>query len=354
MFFREIPIFVAVKAEREHLTEVFAELGRRLRDFGDEGQSRHAIERATAANPWFTPESIVASVESIREQMLDGEKLRRWVAAYPAPDTPRSVGLITAGNIPLVGFFDMLCVLISGHRLFLRASSKDSVMMQFMTDKLRDIDPALSIAELADDSPIDAVIATGSDNTNRYFRSRYATIPALLRGSRSSVAVLGGDETAQELEGLASDIFSYSGLGCRNVSHLLVPGGYDFAPLETALRSYGNINPKYINNYRQRAAMLSIQGYAFSQGPFYILREDAGFPAYISEITWHTSEGGLTESWLREHDPLIQCVVGRVVHPRQVAFGRSQCPSLTDYPDAVDVMEFLAGIQFGASKPPKQ
>lgn len=338
-----------INTERHHLVDVFAELGRRLGDFGDKEHSRRAIERATAANPWFTPEGIVAAVESIREQMLDGEKLRRWAAAYPAPDTPRSVGLITAGNIPLVGFFDILCVLISGHRLFLRASSKDSVMTQFMTDMLRDIDPALPIAGLADDSPIDAVIATGSDNTNRYFRSRYASIPALLRGSRSSVAVLGGDETTRELEGLASDIFSYSGLGCRNVSHLIVPGGYDFAPLETILRSYEKINPKYMNNYRQRAAMLAIQGCTFSQGPFYILREDADFPAYISEITWHPSEGGLTESWLREHDPLIQCVVGRVVHPRQVAFGRSQCPALTDYPDAVDVMEFLAGLQVGAS-----
>lgn len=333
-----------MKTDREKLIGVFAELGRRLDNFGMTGDSRKAITQAIAENGWFTPESIISAVGSIRQEMLAEFALRKWTAAYPVITVPKNIGVVMAGNIPLVGFFDILCVLASGHRLHFKASSKDRALTEYIISRLRSVDAELPVYELGSTMP-DAVIATGSDNTNRYFRSLYSNIPAIFRGSRSSAAVLDGSETQAELEGLASDIFSYSGLGCRNVSHLILPPGYDFGRLKDTFDKWKPVNAKYMNNFRQRSAMLAVEGKAHDKGRFYVLREDDSFPSYISEITWHTPAGSDgADKWLLDNDRQIQCVVGRTGHPRGVEFGRSQSPSLTDYPDAVDTMNFLARI----------
>ena len=215
-----------MKHDKENTIAVFAELGRRLETFGRDAASRAAIARASAENGWFSHGDITNSVASIRKTMLDQQALQAWAASYPTVTTPKNVGVIMAGNIPLVGFFDLLCVIVSGHSLFLKMSSKDKALMSYMISQLTEIYPQIPIYELGDSTP-DAIIATGSDNTNRYFRSRYGHLPAIFRGSRSSAAVLDGNETPEELAGLADDIFTYSGLGCRNVSHLILPPGYD-------------------------------------------------------------------------------------------------------------------------------
>ena len=345
MFFYEIHIFVTMKTRREYLTDIFVELGLRIADFGRSDNDMRIIDMATAANGWFTRNSITQAVGQIRSRMLSEEALTQWLSAYPVTQRQCNVGLITAGNIPLVGFFDMLCILISDHKLFYKPSSKDIVMTEFILNILRDIDPSLPIYPLGEETDPDAIIATGSDNTNRYFRSRYGNIPSIFRGSRSSVAILDGKETKTQLDSLAYDIFSYSGLGCRNVSHLILPEGYDFSQLEASLSGYDDINPKYMNNYRQRAAMLKTENKQFINGGFYILREQDDFPAYISEITWHISHDNTeTQKWLETHDSQIQCIVGMTSHPRGVDFGCSQSPALNDYPDAADVMDFLTHI----------
>ncbi|MDL2319964.1 hypothetical protein LJC45_02390 [Alistipes sp. OttesenSCG-928-B03] len=390
------------------MIEVFAELGRRLADFGRDERSQRVIEQAVAANRWFTRAGIMRAVDAIRLRMLDHSALSEWLARYPELPVGgakrRNVGVIMAGNIPLVGFSDLLCVTVAGHTCLYKPSSKDTPLVEYITDILRDIEPAIAPRPLAagrsaSDGTVageafggagkpestgteanrtdaedafdagwlasnetnasdtaaagsygaivpDAVIATGSDNTNRYFRALYGNIPAIFRGSRSSLAVLRGDETPDELDGLADDIFSYSGLGCRNVSMLFVPRDYDVTALARRLTCHGSPNPKYTNNYRQHRALLQMQGIEFSDGGFFLIRGGGGFPAAVSEIVCmrYNSDSEVAQ-WIAAHDGEIQCIVGRgISHPRATGFGLSQSPSPYDYPDGVDIMQFLTNL----------
>ena len=321
--------------------EVFAELGRRLARVTD---SDAAVAEACRANGWFRPAEVCRALRAIAADMLDGERLAEWMAAYPSLPVaePRNVLVIMAGNIPAVGFSDLLCVCMSGHRCLIKPSSKDRATIEFIVSQLRDIEPSIPI-EFYDSQRIDAVIATGSDNTNRYFRARFGAVPSLLRGSRSSVAVLTGDESEEELQGLSEDIFAYSGLGCRNVSLIFTPcGRLPEIPAPT------DVNPKYANNYRQTRAVAAMHGERFVDLGCAILTEGSEFPAELSRINYLCYDSPEeVDEWLAAHDAELQCVVSRRVelHPRAAGFGRAQHPQLTDYPDAVDVMAFLAKIQ---------
>ncbi len=333
---------------RKRRLNTFETLGDRLFAFGRDAVSEWVIAEACRENKWFTPADILRAVDAIRNEMLDVEKLRGWLAHYPAlPATDaRSVGVIMAGNIPLVGFFDLLCVLVSGHRCLLKPSSKDRVLMNYIVAQLRQIEPGIPLFFYTGSEPIDAVIATGSDNTNRYFRSHYREIPALFRGSRASVAVLSGQEDKVALESLAEDIFSYSGLGCRNVSRLWVPRQYDLSMLLECLSQSAVPNRRYLNNYLQRRALLSLGGVSYLDGGFFLLREGDDWPVSVSEIVVSRYDRlEEVEEWLWGQECRIQCVVSdRIVHPRKVSLGRSQYPSLEDYPDGVDVLAFLSEI----------
>ena len=187
-------------------TEAFARLGRRLAGVA-EGDA--AVVEACRANGWFRPAEVCRALHAIADDMLDSGRLAEWLAEYPSlpVSEPRNVLVIMAGNIPAVGFSDLLCVCMSGHRCIVKPSSKDRATMDFIISALHDIAPSV-VVEYYDSQRIDAVIATGSDNANRYFRARYGDIPSLLRGSRSSVAVLTGDESPEELRGLSEDIFA--------------------------------------------------------------------------------------------------------------------------------------------------
>ena len=318
------------------MTEVFAELGRRLAAV-TEGDA--VVVGACRANGWFRPAEVCGALHASAAEMLGREALARWMAEYPSLPVgkARNVLVIMAGNIPAVGFSDLLCVCMSGHRCLVKPSSKDRATIDFIIATLREIEPSIAI-EYFDSQPVDAVIATGSDNANRYFRARYGSIPSLLRGSRSSVAVLAGDETADELRGLSADILKYSGLGCRNVSLIFAPRGH--VPEIPALK---DLNPKYRNNYIQTRAVAEMRGLPFIDTGCAVLAEKRAFPVELSRINYsfYDSTEEVAE-WLRLHDSELQCVVSRCIdHPRRVGFGRAQHPLLTDYPDAVDVMRFL-------------
>lgn len=334
--------------------EPFVELGKRLETFGRTAASQRIIAAAIAANPWFSAASITAAVEAIRTEMLQRDRLEAWLAPYRLPvAAPKRVLVVMAGNIPLVGFFDLLCVTVSGHRCLVKPSSKDRVLLQFVLDELRAVDPALPVSLYNDSSnenggscsreAIDAVIATGSDNTNRYFRAAYAGLPTLLRGSRQSVALLTGDETEAERAGLAEDIWLHNGLGCRNVSLLLLPEGLPFPALRPP-----QLSDKYRNNYRQTRVLLEMTGTPFLDLGGAVVVEQEGFPQALSALAcrrYRTEAEAL--AWLAEHDREIQCVVARSIsHPRRVDFGAAQHPRLTDYPDAVDVIAFLERISY--------
>ena len=243
----------------KNVIDLFSELGARLCGFGADDVTQAVMEAACRANGWFTPADVRRAVGAIARDMLSREKLEAWLGNYPAVPVavPRRVLVVMAGNIPLVGFFDLLCTVVSGHRCLLKPSAKDTVLMEYVVGQLRDIDASVPVEFYDGVSPVDAVIATGSDNANRYFRAQYAGIPALLRGNRQSVAVLGGRETPAQLTALADDIWAYSGLGCRSVSLLFLPEGYDLQ-----LRM-PEVNVKYRNSYRQQKALLTMGGQPF-------------------------------------------------------------------------------------------
>ena len=322
--------------------ETFSALGARLLGFGDDDATRAVMDAACRANGWFAPADVRRAVRAVACDMLQREKLEAWLANYPALPVaaPRRVLVVMAGNIPLVGFFDLLCVLVSGHGCLVKPSAKDSVLMEYVVGLLREIDPSVPVGLYDGTSPVDAVIATGSDNANRYFRTQYAGIPALLRGSRQSVAVLSGRETEAQLEGLADDIWAYSGLGCRSVSLLFVPEGYDLRLRMPA------VNEKYRNNYRQQKALLTMTGRPFRDLGSAVAVEERAFPAALSRIACSRYKTlGEVEAWLAQHDAELQCVVSECVsHGRRTGFGRAQSPALTDYPDDRDVIAFLAAL----------
>lgn len=320
-------------------------MGERLATFGEDAASQGVIAQAVAENEWFTPQEIICAVDAIRSEMLHPDKLNDWLASYDfSAAAPKRVAIIMAGNIPLVGFFDLLCVVASGHRAIVKPSGKDRVLMRHIIGLLRDIEPDVAVEEVDDDSLAasapDALIATGSDNSNRYFKSLFGDIPKLLRGNRHSVAILSGRESADELKGLESDIFLYSGLGCRNVSMLFVPRGYELTIEGSAA------NSKYRNNYLQNRALMTMSGERFVDTGSCLLTADGEFPAAISRVAVREYDDiREVEAWLAAHDEELQCVVtSSLQHSRAVPFGHAQHPRLTDYPDDRDVMKFLAEI----------
>ncbi len=317
---------------------LFVAWGERLRSFGSSEESQRVIAEACRANGWFTPAEVRRAARAIADGMLRRETLETGLAAYPVPvAVPRRVLVVMAGNIPLVGFLDLLCVVASGHHCIVKPSAKDRILMEYVVEQLRELDPEVPVEFYDGRSPVDAVIATGSNNARRYFRARYAGIPALLRGSRQSVAVLSGEETPEQLAGLADDIAAYSGLGCRSVSRLFLPEGYR---LQLQLPS---ANPKLRNDFLRSRALLTMQGRPFIDLGSRLAVEEEEFPASLSRLAYshyrNLSEG---EAWLAAHDEEVQCVVSTCVsHSRRTGFGCAQSPSLSDWPDERDVLRWL-------------
>lgn len=336
----------------DHRMEVLEALAAFLQK-GD-ASLQHIIEKASNINPWFTPDNCFRALRSIRDVYLDGEGLRAWAHHYSVPQLvskPQTVALVFAGNIPLVGFHDWLSVFISGHRAMIRCSEKDNVLMPWLLDWLATKFPGAEAHWIFVDQlkHFDAVIATGSDNSARYFRAYFSKFPHIIRPNRNGVAVLYGDESLEQLDALTDDVFSYFGLGCRNVSHLFVPEGYDFQPLLGVLDRRGDVmdSHRYRNNYDYQLALLLLNKATFYQTGNLLLKED---PALISPVsTLHYSsyrdKSGLLQR-LSELAGGIQCIVSTrpisgcvVLEP-----GMTQKPGLRDYADEVDTMLFLSQL----------
>ena len=326
-------------------TEIFEELGRRLAEFGNDDTSQEVVAQAMAENEWFSEGDIRYAVEAIRGEMLDAEKFSKWLSFYPSAVScdAKRVAIIMAGNIPLVGFFDLMCVLASGNIPYVKPSSKDRVLEGYIERLLREIEPKLCIERYTENAEYDAVIATGGDSANLYFRTTFAGTPCLMRGSRHSVAVLSGKENEAEMALLADDIFIHSGLGCRNVSLVFVPRGNELS-LPTR-----KMCDAYHNNYRQCRALLTMQGVEFDDlGEAVVVKQPkAEFPRFLSQINVvEYDDVADVRAWLAENDESLQCVVSNIegLHSRCVAFGRAQSPTLFDYADERDTMQFLLSI----------
>lgn len=325
------------------MIDIFSTLGLRLRDFEADAHSAHIIAQAIAANEWFSETDIKMAIDAICQEFLSREKLQQWVAQYDLTSIPRRrVAIIMAGNIPLVGFYDLMCVLMCGHAAYVKPSHKDSVLINYIISELKSIAPDIPIYDYVPAEQVDMVVATGGDSAAAHFRKLYADLPTLIRGSRHSVAVLDGKESAAEIEGLQRDVFSYSGLGCRNVSLVFLPRG-----TELKLNVPENLGVMYRGNYLSQRALMMMSGVEVHDLGFCLTRESREYSNAISCINYAFYDDlAEVEAWLAEHDESLQCVVSHCVkHPRVVSFGRAQYPALDDYADGVDVMKFLIGSE---------
>ena len=304
--------------------------------------------KAMEQNEWFGRGDIDYALDAICDQYLSPAKLAEWLSHYPTLPTiePKVVGVVAAGNIPLAAFFDILCVVVAGHRCRVKYSSKDAVLMPAVCEALvRELGWPIEPMALGDN--VDALIASGSDTAMESLGQIYGTIPALLRGHRSSVALLDGSEQADTLALLAHDIFRYNSMGCRNVTLILKPATMPTEQVVGALASGAALVAKgYINNYRQAIATAMLTGGNVIGGGHFVAEEKWEFPLRLAQVNIATYQT-LSEAteWIANHDSEIQCVVTDAVsHPRKAPFGEAQRPTLTDWPDGVDVMHFLQTI----------
>lgn len=298
-------------------------------------------------NGWFTKENIHFALKSWSE-LLTEENLKEWLSDYDLKkNTPKSVAIIMAGNIPLVGFHDFLVTLITGNTVLVKLSSNDRVLLPFLANYLIDSEPTLKERVHFTENRLegfDAVIATGSNNTSRYFEHYFGKKPNIIRRNRNSIAVLTGKETTEELSALGEDIFRYYGLGCRSVSKLFVPKGYDFTPFFESVYSYNPIinQAKYANNYDYNKAVYLMSEFKILENGFLMLKEDESYASPIASTfyEYYDSLDDLKKNLSQEAEK-IQCIVAQGVLEDEVPFGHTQKPSLTDYADGVDTVDFL-------------
>ena len=344
----------------------FVELGNFLRQFSEEGNDKASsvlkndlffddfaslIVLSQSHTGWFTPEQVQFSVQSWAKALTE-DNLNQWLSNYDfSKNEPKKVGLVLAGHIPLVGFHDFLSVLISGHDVLVKTSSNDQYLLKFLANYLIAVEPNLNSKITFVEGKLegfDAVIATGSNNTARYFEYYFKDKPSIIRKNRNSVAVLDGTETFEDLVGLGEDIFRYFGLGCRNVSKLFVPKGYNFDNFFKAMYEYRDViqYEKYANNYDYNKAVFLMSNFQLLDNEFLTIKEDVSYASPISSVFYEFYEN-LEEiaTRLNADAEQIQCVVSKNLIPNSVTFGQTQQPKLWDYADNVDTLAFLNSLK---------
>ncbi len=305
------------------------------------------------SNPWFTPQNIEFAINALA-RALSGDNLHKWTAMYPMTaqnKNAKKIGVISAGNIPLVGFHDFLSVLISGHFYIGKLSSKDDKLLPLLIDMLIDIEPEfqnLIRIEKHKLQNFDAVIATGSNNSARYFEAYFGKHPHIIRHNRNSVAVLTGKESKDDLKNLCDDIFMYFGLGCRNVSKLFVPDNFNLDRLFEASANYADIinHNKYANNYDYNRAVYLMDLKPFFDNGFFMLKEDLAMISPISVVYFERySDIETVKQRLTLEKNNLQCIVSNHKFSDDVLdFGQTQYPQLWDYADNVDTLNFLINL----------
>ncbi len=349
MGFHFLTVYMSI-FNKSYLIQILTELGRRLSQPDAQLQQLAATEQHL--NPWFTPQNVEQAIQAIASS-LEEAQLEQWLSDYElTKHGPKKVGLILAGNLPLVGFHDVLCVLVSGNIAQIKASTQDARLIRYVLQVLTDIEPAFkSNYEFVERLlGFDAIIATGSNNTSRYFEYYFSKVPHIIRKNRNSVALLTGHENKEQLNSLGKDIFDYFGLGCRNVSKLLVPKGYDFVPFFEAIEPYYTISQhyKYHNNYDYNKAIYLVNRDKHFDNGFLLLKEDTRLASPLAVVFYEEyADLASAQHKLIELKDQIQCVVSNVpiqVDNQVVDFGKSQQPALWDYADGIDTMQFLLSI----------
>jgi hypothetical protein len=344
---------------------VFVTLGRFLDQFKEDQSSKdpkvlqndlfyddflNLIHLSQSHNGWYTPKQVYFSIDSWA-QALTHENLDQWLANYDFSEVnPKTIALILAGNIPLVGFHDFISVLLSGHQVLVKTSSDDQHLLPFIAKYLIAIEPKFTNKIKFVSGKLenfDAVIATGSNNTARYFEYYFKDKPSIIRKNRNSIAVLNGSETKEQLTALGEDIFRYFGLGCRNVSKLFVPKGYSFDAFFEAIFEYQEVihYEKYANNYDYNKAVFLMSNFKLLDNGFLTLKEDSSHASPISSVFYEFYEDiESVKEKISNQEDAIQCVVSNNLIPNSISFGQTQRPQLWDYADNVDTISFSLTI----------
>ncbi|NHN24642.1 acyl-CoA reductase [Flavobacterium jejuense] len=350
---------------QNEIKESFIELGRFLKQFSNENYIKNEtvknntlfhddfiqlIELSQSHNGWFTKDNVCFSIASLANA-LTKENLDKWLSSYNfSAVKQKNVGLILAGNIPLVGFHDFLSVLISGHKVVIKTSSSDQHLIEFLAKYLISLDNRLKEKITFAEGKLenfDAVIATGSNNTARYFEYYFKEKPSIIRKNRNSVAILTGKETKEDLIPLGEDIFRYFGLGCRNVSKIFIPKDYNFDNFFNAIFEYQEIikYEKYANNYDYNKAVYLMSNYKLLDNGFLTLKEDNSYSSPISSLFYEYYDNlDELEKKLQNDVEKIQCIVGKDSFLKSINFGQTQLPNLWDYADNIDTIEFLVTL----------
>ncbi len=323
-------------------------LGTQLMSQG--GVPENVALKAKVLNPWFTVENVQKATIEIAKAYLDEKKLKAWLSDYTSPksESPKNVGLLLAGNIPLVGFHDVLCTYVAGHKAIIKASERDQVLLEYILSVLGEYDDQSQekfefVERLSD---YEAVIATGSDSSGRYFKKYFGNVPNIIRMNRNGIAVVYNDTSEERLEKLGKDIFSYFGLGCRNVSKLYLEKGFDVQRIFAAIEKHRDIihHHKYKNNYDYNFAMYLLNKDDFLTNDFLVMRENEDIGSRIAALHYSFfDDRPAIQSELLAHKEAIQCVISdRPVDEFKVFdFGEAQQPALDDYADDIDTLEFL-------------
>lgn len=326
----------------------FAKLAQTIRQF-DSNYKDELYNKTANINPWFTPKNIEQALNGI-VHFLTPATMSNWLNNYHLPQEAKRVGIVMAGNIPLVGFHDLLCVLLTGHKAVIKLSSQDKVLLPAVLEILLQINPMFSEQIFVVDklTGVDAVIATGSDNSARYFKKYFKDIPHIIRHNRTSVAVLNGHESVEELQQLGNDIFSYFGLGCRNVAKIFVPAGYDMKLLLDALELYHEIinHPKYFNNYEYNKAIYLVNRTPHLDTGYALFTQNSATVSPLA-VTYYEEyrDQQQLNIMLETYADKIQCIVSNCsINTETIPIGKSQLPEIDDYADNIDTMLFLSNL----------
>lgn len=320
-----------------------AEIQHKLNPIPDSLQE--TIHKAFADNQWFTKENMMLSIESVRDYFFDKEKLEKWLSGYSESKVSKTIGIIAAGNLPLVAFHDVLCCFVLDAPVKIKLSSKDYQLMNYFINLLKEADSNWKIDIVEKLTGYDAVIATGSNNTHRYFEEYFSHVPNILRKNRNSVAILNGQETDEEIEKLADDIFMYFGMGCRNVSKLFLPENYDVTQLFPKFSKFEHYadHKLYKDNFDYNCTLLLMNQVPHLANYFVILKEDNSLHPRLATLhySFYKNEAEVNK-YLDANKDEIQCIVGKFNN--FIPFGKTQQPELWDYADNIDTVEFLSGL----------
>lgn len=329
----------------------FVELGTYINDNRNAAEINELIQLAEKRNPWFIKEFTLSALHGI-SSLLEKEKLEAWISGYDVKDQNKTVGLVMAGNIPMVGFHDVLSVLISGNIAKIKYSSKDDVLLPFLLRKLIEIEPAFHKMIIKVDTVLkdyDAVIATGSNNSARYFEYYFKNADNIIRRNRTSVAVLTGNETQTELQGLVDDIMLYFGLGCRSITKLYIPESFDVRVLYEYVEKYDFMKNhfKFFNNYEYNRSVYLVNRIEHFDNGYFILKPDEGMHSPIAVLFYEKyTDIAEVKKQLEADKDTIQCIVAKnnIFYKKNIKPGNAQYPALNDYADDVDTIAFLTNI----------